>query len=46
MLRVKRRFVENPLAHLEAQFGKMEQIDGDGIQNIQDGWDYLETDYR
>ena len=46
MLRVKRRFVENPLAHLEAQFGKMEQIDGDGIQNIQDGWVYLETDFR
>ena len=46
MLKMQRKFVENPMMHIEAQFGKITEIDGPGFPKIPDGWDYPETDYR
>lgn len=46
MLRLQRKFIENPMARIEAQFGKIAEIDGPGFPEIPDGWDYPETDYR
>lgn len=48
MLATARKFLEDPIAAINAQYGDTDnlKIIGDIMPKIAEGWDYLETDYH